>query len=64
VRRWGPTVVALLVLLGVAPGFVAGGSLSVEVDGIRAELNSKPERPGLGSAVTIGGDGRAPTAGR
>ena len=42
-----PSVVgaAVLAFLPTLPGLVAAGSLSVQVDGLRVELTSEPDRP-------------------
>lgn len=50
-RPWAATIAAALVLASVGRAPVAGGSLSADVDGIRVELTSEPERPGTGGAA-------------
>jgi hypothetical protein len=45
-KRWVPRTVLASVLLWASPSGLAAGNLSADVDGIRVELTSEPERPG------------------
>jgi hypothetical protein len=43
---------ALLAFLAAMPGLVAAGSLNAQVDGLRLELTSEPDRPGTRRPTT------------
>ncbi len=44
-RPWGAAPAALALVCAL-PGLVAGGALTGDVEGVRVELTSEPEKPG------------------
>jgi hypothetical protein len=51
-RKWAPVVFLATSLLTLGPSALTAGNLSQEVDGVRVELVSLPEKPTAGQKMT------------